>query len=489
MIGTAMSAIHTGLTAEIVRVEADVSSGFPRFGIVGLPDSAVRESKLRIRSAIRNCHLQFPQGRITVNLTPANFRKRGSGLDLAIAIAILRASGQLPPDDGRLAFLGELQLEGRLAAIESAVALALRLAKERPAGLFLSVDQQVPNELRSTLPLYRKIRLSDVVSSIVAGDLSDDGSVSLCPSSQSSEESLALDDIVGRAAEKRILTICAAGKHSLLLLGPPGIGKTLLATNSVHLLPNLSREAALESFARIEGKCSDVTLSRRPPLRAPHHSLTAAGMIGGGLPPKPGEATLAHKGVLLLDELLEFNRAALDALREPMGSKVINLSRSGRTATLPADFLLVATANPCPCGFFGYGDCRCLNSEIRKYWSRCSGPLLDRIEIVSYLDRETYTSDKFASPTGLQMRQQVESATAILNATQHSGKSLKNWFTKDAVVLLARLRDQVLTTDRAIHQVQRIAQTIAALSGRDVGIREDIEEATILRNSQRVPRH
>lgn len=488
MLGTSISAIHTGLLSEIVRVEADVSSGFPRFSIVGLPDSAVTESRLRIRSAFRNSGLPFPQGRITVNLTPANFRKRGSTLDLAIAIAILRAASILPADDGSLAFLAELRLSGDLAPVENAVGLALRLASDRLGALFLAQSQPTPPELAQFLPSVHCARLSDVIAGVRGGPRAIARAAKVAATASTSLEAGStfgtFDEIVGRSAEKRLLSIAAAGRHPLLMIGPPGIGKTMLATNLVHLLPDLDHRTALAAYAAADAADGPPLLTRRPPLRAPHHSLTVAGMIGGGNPPHPGEVTLAHEGVLLLDELFEFQRATLDALREPLVNRAVHLSRAGRTATLPANFLLVATANPCPCGQRGYGECRCLENDVRRYWARCSGPLLDRIPLIIYLNREDYpAASKSIGPTAVELRSRIETAREILGVKTHSpAASAPSQLDAPAKALFMQLKERLLLSERVSQQILGIAHTIAALDGRHTVQRPDVEEAALLRN-------
>ncbi|GEO24785.1 magnesium chelatase [Alicyclobacillus acidoterrestris] len=493
MLGTSISAIHTGLVPEVIRVEADVSGGFPRFSIVGLPDSAITESKLRIRSAFRNCGLPFPQGRITVNLTPANFRKRGSGLDLAMAIAILRAAAILPADDGTTAFLGELRLSGELAPVETAISLALRLQAAKVDRLVLAKRQVVPPELATDMQTIPAVTLTDVISimttSTPVNHVPPSDSVPPHDTKHGTDLQpglVALDGIRGKTAEKRLLAISAAGRLPLLFIGPPGIGKTLLATHLVDLFPDLDARTALATLAIRELTGPGGHLNRRPPLRMPHHSLTVAGLIGGGNPPQPGEVTLASEGVLLLDELFEFQRATLDALREPLTHHEVHLSRAGRSTTLPANFLLVATANPCPCGQRGYGECRCMESDVRRYWSRLSGPLADRIPLIVYLNRQPPIPLQPALDVSAQTLQtRVQHAREQLEHSEEetpSTRPLPRWLDDAAAAFLKRVNERILTSERARQQALRIARTISALEGRETVLKVDIEEAVLLRS-------
>ncbi|SDW29978.1 magnesium chelatase family protein [Alicyclobacillus hesperidum] len=490
MLGRAVSAVHNGIQSELVYVEADVSSGFPRFSIVGLPDSAVNEARLRIRSAFHNCSLPFPKGRITVNLQPASLRKQGSGLDLAIAIAILRAEGMLV-ERKQTAFLAELGLDGSLVPAEATVGLALRLAEAGIQELYVAPGPPIPGPLASLMNIVASSTLTQVVA-----QLTNHPPVCAVPSRTSMDDKTSrqdatipfdmLDSLPNRAFEKRLLAISAAGRHPLLFIGPPGVGKTTLSHRLIDLLPNLSEADALRSYAYHELVNPNAQFSLRPPLREPHHTLTPAGLTGSGSPPRPGEVTLADNGVLLLDECFEFSKATLNALREPLTSGVIHVSRNGRTASLPARFLLVGTANPCPCGWRGYGECRCLEHDVRRYWSRCPGPLLDRIDLIHYMNRvPDGTNNPLGSrdPVAFELRQAVSQARAILEPVDELDPIKQ--FQPRAVSMLTHLCDKLCVTERVVVQTAKLARTIAALDRRDEIRVEDVEEAFALRSSAR----
>ncbi|CAA0126273.1 Competence protein ComM [Halioglobus japonicus] len=377
-----------GISAPLVRVETHLSNGLPAFHIVGLPETAVRESKDRVRCAILNSHFTFPDRRITVNLAPADLPKAGGRFDLSIALGILCASGQVPTKQlQQHEFLGELALDGSLRAVPGVVCAADAANR---AGRHLVVAAESAS-LAAHVPGAEVIGAPDILT--LCAHLNGSTTIDTAQAKRGNTHPTYPDlrDIVGQVGARRALEIAASGGHNLLFWGPPGTGKTLLASRLPGILPPPSAEELLAGLALrdIHSELSGPTLCFQRPFRSPHHSATAAALVGGGSRPRPGEISLAHGGVLFLDELPEFSRHCLEVLREPMESGEITLARASHRITYPARFQLVAAMNPCPCGYFGdpAQPCRCTPDQIQRYRARVSGPLLDRIDLHVQVNR------------------------------------------------------------------------------------------------------
>ena len=476
-----LSRSSAGIDAPLITVETHLGNGLPSFSIVGLPEKAVQESRERVRAAITNANFEFPARRITVNLAPADLPKEGSRFDLPIAIGILAASGQIDRKElQEHEFIGELALSGELRPVKGILPAALAAAR---TGHSLTL----PTANAGESACVQDLRILAFTSLLQLSEHFNGTRPTLPwhPESISAPAENRLPDmrdVIGQEQAKRALLIAAAGSHSLLMSGPPGTGKSMLASRLPGLLPDLGEGEALESAAvrSVAGLEFDLAAWRRPPYRAPHHSASPAALVGGGTIPAPGEISLSHHGILFLDELPEFDRRVLEALREPLENGNITISRAGRQAEFPARFQLVAAMNPCPCGYHGHPTraCRCSADQIDRYRNRISGPLMDRIDI--QIEVPALSLREFATADGKrtgsrQLREQVIAARLRqlqrqegLNSRLSPGELERHCLLDSGQQeLVAQAMETLSLSHRAFHRILKVARTIADLGGCD----------------------
>jgi len=484
MLAKVLSSAVVGIDATIVEVEVDIAPGLPGFSTVGLPETAVRESRERVKAAITNSGYRFPDDRITVNLAPANMKKEGTGFDLPIALGILAAGGTLPQESlGRYLVLGELSLDGRIRAVNGSLSMALAARSAGYKGIVVPLENRAEAAVVEGIGVYGVNSLPEVVDFLrgttpiapfavaIAGLLEPE------PSGQDD-----LADIKGQDHVKRALEVAAAGGHNLIMIGPPGSGKTMLARRLPSLLPALNFAEAVETtriFSVMGLLPKNQALVVKRPFRAPHHTISDAGLIGGGHVPKPGEVSLAHNGVLFLDELPEYKTHVLEVLRQPLEEGFVTISRATQSLTYPARFMLVAAMNPCPCGYLTdpAHACRCTNQQVRRYRSRISGPLLDRIDIhvevpaVPYKElAATAPAEPSAAVRGRVMAaRQIQSRrfarTSIFCNAQMGTRQIRQFCKVDqpSEHLLEQAVDTLGLSARAYTRILKIARTIADL--------------------------
>ena len=506
MLARVLSSAVMGIDAYIVEVELDISDGLPFFATVGLPDSAVKESRERVTAAIKNSGFYFPPSRITANLAPADVRKEGSAFDLSIALGVMAATGQIQTDNlEKLLILGELALDGSIRSVHGCLPMAAIAKENQLKGVILPKANAKEAAVIEDLEVYPVESLQEAVEHL-------NGQRTIPPFQydireafdQQSEYPVDFVDVKGQEHVKRAIEVAAAGGHNLIMIGPPGSGKTMIAKRIPTILPDMTLEEALETtkIHSIMGLLgNDVPLIATRPYRSPHHTISDAGLIGGGKFPRPGEVSLSHHGVLFLDELPEFRKNVLEVMRQPLEDGQVAIARAAASYTYPANFMLVAAMNPCPCGFFGdpSRECRCSRQQIQNYISRISGPLLDRIDLQVEVPAVKYRdlASDFAGEPSARIRERVQRARHIqqerftqaqiyCNANMESRHLREFCKVEDAAQELLRVAiTQLGLSARAYDRISKVARTIADLADSTTIEAEHVSEAIQYRSLDR----